>query len=125
MVINGAVKVPCKDLSALFRSWVEFLTPIHKLTDRQMDVLASYLKQRYELSKKINDTKILDREVMSEYTKQEVIKECGLTTAHFQVIMGKLRAANVIGRDRINPKFVPNIVNDQDSVKLLILFEKK
>lgn len=88
-----------------------------------MDVITSFVKQRYELSKVIKDNEILDKVTMSEDTKRKVREECNITLPHFQVIMGKLRKNKVIVDGRINPRFIPNVREDAGSFQLLLLFE--
>ncbi len=72
-----------------------------------MDVIASFVKQRYELSKVIKDKEILDKVTMSEDTKKKVREECEISLPHFQVIMGKLRKNKVLVEGKINPKYIP------------------
>ena len=85
---NNIVRVPCSLSGSFFRYWFKFLEPFHKLTDREIDVITSFVKQRYELSKVIKDNEILDKVTMSEDTKKKVREECNITLPHFQVIMG-------------------------------------
>ena len=122
---NNIVRVPCSLSGSFFRYWFMFLEPFHKLTDREIDVITSFVKQRYELSKVIKDNEILDKVTMSEDTKKKVREECNITLPHFQVIMGKLRKNKVIVDGKINPKFIPNINEDTDTFQLLLLFELK
>ena len=102
-----------------------FLEPFHKLTDREIDVITSFVKQRYELSKVIKDNDILDKVTMSEDTKRKVREECNITLPHFQVIMGKLRKSKIIVDGKINPRFIPNIREEEGFFELLLLFELK
>ena len=120
---NNIVRIATSLNGKFFRYWFEFLQPFHKLTDREIDVITSFVKQRYELSKVIKDNDILDKVTMSEDTKRKVREECNITLPHFQVIMGKLRKNKVIVDGRINPRFIPNIDEETGSFKLLLLFE--
>lgn len=122
---NNVVRVPTSLKGKFFRYWFEFLQPFHKLTDREIDVITSFVKQRYELSKVIKDNEILDRETMSDFTKKKVREECNITLPHFQVIMGKLRKNKVIIDNKINPRFIPNINEETGNFQLLLLFELK
>ena len=90
-----------------------------------MDVITSFTKYRYELSKVIKDDKILDKVVMSEDTRKQVRDDCKLSLPHFQVIMGKLRESKVIVNNKINPRFIPNIKEEDGSFRLLLLFDLK
>lgn len=120
---NNVVRIPCSLSGSFFRYWFMFLKPFHKLTDREIDVVTSFVKHRYELSKVIKDNEILDKVVMSEDTKRKVREECNITLPHFQVIMGKLRNNKVIIDGKINPRFIPNIIEEDGFFKLLLLFE--
>ena len=120
--VNGIINIPTSLEGNFFRYWLEFLDPFHNLTSREMDVATSFIKQRYLLSKAIKDDAILDRVTMSEDTKRKVMEDCNITPSHFQVIMGKLRKAKIIIDGKINPKFIPKNLNDDDkSFQLLLL----
>lgn len=121
---NNVIAVPTT-LKRFFRYWVEFLEPLHKLTDREIDVITAFLLKRYELSKDILDPIKLDKYLMNEDTKAEIRDECGVSPAHFQVIMGKLRKSGIIVNGNIHPKFIPNIKNDNSPFQLLLLFQIK
>ena len=122
---NNIVRIPCSLNGSFFRYWFKFLEPFHKLTDREIDVITSFVKQRHELSKVIKDNEILDKVTMSEDTKKKVREECNITLPHFQVIMGKLRKNKVIVDGKINPRFIPNIDEETGYFQLLLLFELK
>lgn len=125
MKANNVVRIPTSLQGKFFKYWFEFLKPFHKLTDREIDVITSLVKHRYELSKVITDNEILDKVTMSEDIKKKVREECGITLPHFQVIMGKLRKNNLIINGKINPRFIPNVEDEGDSFKLLLLFDLK
>ena len=121
--INNVVRIPTSLGTSFFRYWFKFLRPFHNLTDREMQIASSLLKKRYELSKVIHDDAILDRVVMSEDTNRAIREECNVSLSHFQVIMGKLRKNKVIIDGRINPRFIPNISEEQGSFRLLLNFD--
>lgn len=122
---NNIVRIPCSLDKSFFRYWFLFLEPFHKLTDREIDVITSFVKQRYELSKVIKDNEILDKVTMSEDTKKKVREECNIALPHFQVIMSKLRKNKVIIDGKINPRFIPSIDEEAGTFQLLLLFELK
>ena len=121
--VDSIVRIPCKVDGKFFRYWFEFLTPFHNLTEREMDVITSFVKQRYELSKVIKDNEILDKVTMSEDTKKKVREECDISLPHFQVIMGKLRKNKVIIDGKINPKYIPSVDEENGSFKMMLLFD--
>lgn len=121
--VDSIVRIPCKVDGKFFRYWFEFLTPFHNLTEREMDVITSFVKQRYELSKVIKDSEILDKVTMSEDTKKKVREECDISLPHFQVIMGKLRKNKVIIDGKINPRYIPSVDEENGSFKMMLLFD--
>jgi len=121
---NNIMTIPTSIGIEFFKWWCIFLRPFIKLTNRETDVIASFLKQRWELSKNISDPAILDTMVMSEATKSRVIEECGITQQHFYVVMSNLRKNKVIVNDIIEPRLIPNIRKDDNGCfQLLILFK--
>lgn len=121
--VDNVVRIPCKLDYSFFKMWFMFLQPFHHLTEREMEVATSFVKQRYELSKVVSDNNILDRLVMSEDTKKKVREECNITLPHFQVIMGKLRKSNIIVDGKLNPRYIPRVIEENGSFKLMLLFD--
>lgn len=122
---NNLVRIPCSLDKDFFKYWFVFLRPFHNLTDREIDVVVSFLKYRFELSQKISDKDILNKVLMGEDIKRQIREENNISLQHFQVIMGKLRKKNVIIDNKINPKFIPNLQEGDDKFKLLLLFDIK
>jgi predicted transcriptional regulator len=121
--IKSTPKLKMTPEGDFFRYWVEFLRPIHELTKREMDLLAEFLKVRYELGKVIIDTDTLDRVLMSEETKRNIRTTCGISAKHFQVIMGKFRKNGVIKNNKIHLNLIPTIT--EEGVGLLVHFSFK
>lgn len=121
--VDNVVRIPCKLDYSFFKMWFMFLQPFHHLTEREMEVATSFVKQRYELSKVVSNNDILDRLVMSEDTKRKVREECNITLPHFQVIMGKLRKNNIIVDGKLNPRYIPRVIEENGSFKLMLLFD--
>ena len=123
--INNVITIPTSIEGKFFRYWLEFLRPFHRLTDREIDVTASFLKHRYELSKVVSDQEVLNKLTMSEDTKRKVREDCQISQAHFQVIMTKLKKSKVIDNGRIHPKFIPKMNEDSNNCQLLLHFDLK
>ena len=122
---NNIVRIPCSLKGNFFKYWFNFLKPFHKLTDREIEIVACFVKHRYELSKVIKDNEILDKVTMGEDTKRKIREECNINLPHFQVIMSKLRKNEVIIDNRINPRFIPNINDETEAFQLMLFFEWK
>ena len=111
------------DKAKFFRYWFEFLQPFHKLPPREMDVIATFLRERSDLSAVIRDEDLLDKVVFSEEIKRKVREECGIKAQHFQVIMSKLKKSGIIVNNKINKKFIPNIEEDAKEFRLIFHFD--
>jgi hypothetical protein len=121
--VNNIVRIPTSLSGKFFRYWLEFLTPFHHLTNKEMDVMTCFLKHRQVLKEKISDPEILDKVLMGEDTKRMIREECNMKVSNFQVVLGKLRRRKVIIGNSINPKFIPNVTADAEGFQLLLLFE--
>lgn len=119
---NNVIRIPC-DLNNIFRYWLEFLIPFHNLTSRETDVATAFLKERFRLSKVILDNDLIDRTLMSEESQRKLRQECGLTNQHFQVIKSKLKNKKFFINDKINPKLIPNVKDDNTLFQLLLVFD--
>lgn len=122
IIPNNVIRIPCNK-HKLFRYWLEFLTPFHHLTDREMDVATEFLIKRDELAKVILDANILNQTLLSEDTQKEIKEKCNVANQHFQVIKNKLKVKKFFINGGINPRLIPNIKEDQDSFQLVLLFE--
>ena len=123
--VDNVLNIPTSLKGKFFKQWLVFLLPYHNLTDREMDVAAAFLQKRFELAKVISDVNILNSVLMNEDTKREIRETCEIKHPHFQVIMSKLRKSKVIVDNRLNPKFIPNVKEENGNFKLLLLFSFK
>ena len=122
---NSVIKVQTSVNTDFFRLWLEFLRPFHRLTNKELEVATCFIKHYYELSKVISDPKILNQVSMSDEVKRKIREECNIKLPNFQVIMGKLKKNKVIVDGKINPKFIPDITEENGYFQLLLLFELK
>lgn len=121
---NNAIVIPTSLDTDFFKWWCIYLRPLINLTDREMQVVASFLKIRYELSQRILDPAILDTLVMSNDTKKRVMEDCKITMQHFYVVLSSLRKNKVFLNNTLNPRLIPNIKQDDDGTfQLLIVFK--
>lgn len=107
-----------------FKWWCIIMTPFIGLTPKEIDLMSSLLKQRHELSKKILDPTLIDSQLMSNDTRQKVLEECGITLAHYYVLMSNLRGKGIISETGIHPMLIPRISkNNNGYCQLLLLFK--
>ena len=121
---NNIITVPVKD--DFFKWWCIFLRPFINLTNREIDVIAEFLRQRQKLSKITSDPESLEILLMSDETKKNVMDACIITLQHFYVVMSNLRKNHVIIGNILNPRLIPNIRKDDNGCfQLMILFKDK
>lgn len=107
-----------------FKWWCIIMNPFIALTPRETDLMASFLKQRHELSKKILDPTLIDSQLMNNETRKKIIDECGITLSHFYVLTGNLRNKGILTDAGINPRIIPRISKDNNGYcQLLLLFK--
>lgn len=122
--INNVVRIPCSLNGKFFKYWFDFLQPLHSLTEREKEVVACFIKKRYELSQSITDESILNKYLMSQEIHKQIKDECNLKSSHLQVILTKLRKSGVIREDgSINPKYIPKVDPEKNSFSLLIYYD--
>ena len=123
IMVNSNSELDISPQGDFFRVWAEFLKPVHRLTNREMDVFAAFLKKRYELSKAISDPDVLDRMLMSEGVKKQIREQCHLAVKHFQVVMCRFRQKGVIRNGKIFLNLIPTIT--ESGVGLMVYFNFK
>lgn len=124
MAKNTAVfRIPTNIDSDFFRYYLEFLTPIHKLTSRETDVFAAFIKERYRLSKLISDDSIVSKLMMSPDTHRVIMETCEMSSSHFQVIFSKLRKLGYIKNGTVDSRFVPDIDSETGKFNLIFYFD--
>ncbi len=120
---NNVIRIPCTLDISFFKYWLLFLKPFHKLTDKEILVVAEFMKLRHDLSKVILDDELLDTVVTSDENKTNICKKCEIKTPHFQVIISNLKKKNVLVDNKLNKRFIPNIKEDAESFQLMLYFD--
>lgn len=120
---DNIVRIPCSLGVNFYKYWLGFLTPFHRLTPRETDVLATVLNTRRILSESIHRDDILDAVLFSDETKRKMREELGMSPTHLQVILSKLKTMKIIDNDRVNKRFIPPLRKDGEDFKMLLLFD--
>lgn len=107
-----------------FRKWCNVMRLLIPMTDKELNVVAAFLKQRWELSKIIYDPSVLDAQLMSDSVRDKIMEECDITRSYFHVLKSGLKAKNIIIGNRLNPKLIPNVQKSDHGVfQFLMLFK--
>ena len=110
--------------TGFFKRWCNVMRLMVPMTDRELDVISSFLKHRWELSKVISDPAVLDSQLMSNDIRDKIIEDCGITRQYFYVLKSGLIKNHIIINDKINPKLIPNIKETDNGVfQFLMLFK--
>lgn len=118
---NNVIFLKCTDVS-FYRMWIEFLAPFHKLTARERDVAARIIAQYFKLKDSIPDPDMLKEVLWSHTSRKDMRESLKMSQAHFQMILAKLREAQVLVNGDINPKYIPHI-NEDPRFMLSIIFD--
>lgn len=118
----NVIRVPTSIEGKFFVYWVQFLHPTHKLSNKEEEVLAALLKERFRLSQVISDETILNKVLFSDETKKKITADLNSRDYIFNNVLSKLRKKGVVVDNAINTKLIPNIANDTSNFKLIIHF---
>ena len=110
---------------SIFRYWLEFLKPYHKLRQKEIEALSLLLYYRYELSREISDMEMVDMILFSTQTRTKIrvdLNDMGQKV--FNNLLTSLRKKNIISKDnKINKVLIPNM--SEDGFKLIFDFDIK
>jgi len=119
---NNFIPVKSASRSAFFRTWVEVLTPWHKLAPRERDVFARILEQYYILRKKVDDPELIAEFLWTNASRKDMRESLGVSRPHFQLMLTALRRQGVLEGDKINPRYLPHLSEDPN-LGLYIFFD--
>lgn len=108
---NNVIYLKCTD-DSFYRMWMEFLTPFHKLTSRERDVAARIIAQYFRLKSSISDPEVLKDVMWSHNSRKDMRESLGMSQAHFNMTLRKLKDAGVLKDDDINPRYIPHVSDD-------------
>mgnify|MGYP003671827650 CR=1 FL=1 len=116
------------DKRSIFRYWLEFLKPYHKLRPKEIEALSLMLFYRYEFSLQVDNQELINTLLFSEKTRVKIKKELNdMDNKVFNNLLTSLRKKGVLIKDdkgnRINPVLVPNMT--EDGFQLIFDFDIK
>ena len=113
------------DKKSIFRYWLEFLKPYHKLRTKELEALSLMLYYRYELSREIKNMETVDMILFSTQTRSKIRKDLNdMGQKVFNNLLTSLRKKGVITKDnKINPVLIPMMT--EKGFKLVFNFEVK
>lgn len=122
---NMNIKRIHTDKKSIFRYWLEFLKPYHKLRAKEIEALSLMLYYRYELSREIKDTDMVDMILFSTQTRNKIREDLGgMGQKVFNNLLTSLRKKKIISKEnKINHVLIPNMT--EEGFKLIFDFDVK
>ena len=122
--VNKILMVDCSGEKDFFDLWLEYLAPKHQLTKTEQKYLAACLRNRYELSKDINNETLLDETCMSEVYRTKIREEINFSVQQAQNVISKLKKLKIfVARkypftDKVQYyKIAPSLIPNYDETK--------
>ena len=122
---NMNIKRIHTDKKSIFRLWLEFLKPYHKLRNKEIEALSLMLYYRYELSREIPNVEMVDMILFSTETRSKIRSELSnMSQKVFNNLLTSLRKKGVLTKDnKIHHNLIPNMT--ESGFKLIFNFEVK
>ena len=117
---NNVIYLKCSE-DSFYRTWIEFLTPFHKLTSRERDVAARILSQYFRLKENVPDPEVLRDVLWSRKSRRDMMESLKMSQAHFQMVLAKLKSAEFLIDNDINPRYIPHKTGEPRFMMQLIL----
>jgi len=96
---------------SIFRYWLEFLRPYHKLRTKEIEALSLMLYYRYELTREVSNEEIVDTILFSTSTRNKIRVELGdMDQKVFNNLLTSLRKKNVLSKEnKITKVLIPKM----------------
>lgn len=123
---NNMLNVVYSSSKDFYKWWCTFVCPFVHLTPREIDLVASLLKERAALLNRVKDPEIADTLLMSDDVRSHVLEECNITLQYYYVLKKSLMDKRILLDSGINPQLIPNVrEGDNGNFQLLVLFRDK
>lgn len=109
---NNFINLKCANETQFIRMWVEFLTPFHRLTARERDVMARVIVQYFRLKESIQDPEVLRDVLWSKKSRKDMMDSLKMSQPHFQMVLAKLKDAGVIVDGIVHHRFIPHMTDE-------------
>ena len=107
----------------IFKYWLEFLKPYHRLRQKEIDALSLMLYYRYELSRDVKNPDLVNKLLFATDTRNQIRGDLNdMSQKVFNNLLTSLRKKGVLTKGNvINPVLMPNMT--EDGFKLIFNFE--
>lgn len=134
-VVDKVIQIPCSTSAEndFFARWVRFLKPIHGLTAKEQEVLATILRNRHRLSLGVTDPSILDEICLNLASRNAIRDNLKISNQQLNFIFKRLRDTKVlvpsykmngkIDYYRVHPNYIPSIDTNTKTYNMLLVFK--
>lgn len=122
---NKSIKTIFTSKKSIFRFWLEFLKPYHKLRNKEIEALSLLLYYRYELSREISNESMVDMILFSTETRAKIRVELdNMSQKVFNNLLTSLRKKGVLAKDnKIRKSLIPKM--GEEGFELIFNFKVK
>ena len=120
---SNVARVKCALDVGFFYKWISFLTPFHKLTRSERQVLAAFLNKRFELTQLIRDENIVNNVLNSVESRKDIRDSIGYSNLKLNAVVSQLKKGGVIVDNKIDKRYIPNIKPGTSHYRFTILFD--
>lgn len=121
--LDAVLNIPYSNREEFYEWWVTFLKPIHKMSSVPCKVFAMLLAERERYSK-TNDASNVDTLLFSSEAQDVICDKLKIDKSKLWCHLSVLRKYGVVNKNKINPKFIPEITDDK-AFKLMVRFYEK
>jgi hypothetical protein len=113
-------KIPRKEV---YKTWLNFTVPIHKLTGREIDVLSEMIVERNEIMSKVKESSLVELILNSSESRVNICNRLGINGQAYNNLLCKLKTKGIVNEGKINKKFIPNVKEGANNYTLVLNFK--
>jgi|GEM_PF-5895507 len=122
---NSVIIIDANKLD-FYKNFLDFLrpiSPINKLRNKQLLILAALLYKRNDISSKVVDAALIPKILFSTDVRDSIIKTCSISLMNYYGVIAVFKKLGIIVNGDISKKVIPELENDKFT--LVIAFNIK
>lgn len=116
MAKGSAVIVIDSDKIDFYKNYLQFMkpvSPISKLRNKQLEVLAMFLYERGEISKKVTDQSLIPKILFAPDTRNRIIELANISNVNYYGMTSIFKKLGIIKDGDISKRIIPELVNNK------------
>ena len=111
MKVNSAIKIDTKSVDDFCTKYIHFLRPLHRLPDKEIEVLAHLVKYWLILEKQLHKERLINDALYGKEITKKIVEECNIKVSNYRVIISSLRRKGIIDNRTIDKMYIPKVAN--------------